>query len=487
MPFQDRLQEPRVDRMNRPQALEIDRVFGADALGETIEERAASSKRIFVRSQSQLAVYSERSKGLQMSAQWALRQFGFSTLLRAVDEGAVVISASLSEPARTLREQRETLGLSIKQIAKASRVAEEVVREAEKPGSVVPIRQLRSLAQLLGLNDEKISIEPGAGADHDLAYRLRTMKNSGQESRLSPSSVLNLAEAAWITSQQLDLELFLGHGTKLSAFEDKDPNYSYPTWKRGYELAEKTRNLLGIGAKEPIQSVRALVDDLGIPLIQAPMGPSFAGATVVNGEHRGIAVNTEGENTNVWVRRMTLSHELGHLLWDPREKLKHLHVDRYDTIVSSSISNVDVIEARANAFAISFLVPPDAVKEIIHAGGDSVSMVSEMMHLYGVGAAAAKYHLSNISKQWGADVEVSNVNSANLPSPSEDWSARENWTVDFFPIQGVPVGRRGRFSGLIASALKSGKISRDTAGSWLAVDPREIEGHCDDIIDLTMH
>ena len=473
--------------MTHPQASEIDRVFGADALGETLEERAASSKRIFVRSQSQLAVYNERSKGLQMSAQWALRQFGFSTLLRAADEGAVVISASLSEPARTLREQRETLGLSIKQIAQASRLAENVVSEAEKPGSVVPIRQLRSLAQFLGLNDEKIGVEPGAGADYDLAYRLRTMKNSGGESRLSPSSVLNLAEAAWITSQQQDLEQFLGRGTKLSAFEDKDPGYSYPTWKRGYELAERTRSILGIAANEPIQSVRTLVDDLGIPLIQAPMGPTFAGATVVNGEHRGIAVNTEGENTNVWIRRMTLSHELGHLLWDPREKLKHLHVDRYDTIVSSSISNVDVIEARANAFAVSFLAPPDAVKEIIRAGGASVSMVSEIMQRYGVGAAAAKYHLSNISKQWGADIDVSHVNLANLPSPNEEWTARENWTVDFFPIPGVSVGRRGRFAGLIASALKSGKISRDTAGSWLGVEPSEIEKHCNDIIDLTMH
>lgn len=473
--------------MTQPEASELDRVFGSDALGETIEDRAASSSRVFVRSQSQLAVYNERSTGLQMSAQWALRQFGFSTLLRAVDEGAVVISASLSEPARTLREQRETLGLSINQIARASRVAVDVVREAEKPGSVVPIRQLRSLAQSLGLNDEKISVEPGAGADHDLAYRLRTMKHRGQDSNLSPSAVLNLAEAAWIASQQLDLEQFLGRKTKLSVFEHKDSDYSFPSWERGYGLAEKTRSLLGIGATEPIQSVRALIDDLGIPLVQAPMGPRFAGATVVNGENRGIAVNTEGENTNVWIRRMTLSHELGHLLWDPLEKLKHLHVDSYDTITSSRVSNVDVIEARANAFAISFLAPPEAVKEIIRSGGDSFSMVSKMMSVFGVGAAAAKYHLTNISIQWGADVDVSNVNSADLPSPDDEWRARENWTVDFFPIPGVSVGRRGRFSGLIASALKAGKISRDTAGSWLGVEPSEIENHCDDIIDLTMH
>ena len=473
--------------MKNLQASDVERVFGPDSIGDTIEERAASSRRIFVRSQSQLSVYNERAKGLQMSAQWALRQFGFSTLLRAVDEGAVVISANLSEPARTLREQREKLGLTIKQIAQISRVAEEVIRNAESPGSVVPIRQLRTLAQFLGLSDEKISVEPGAGADRDLAYRLRTMKSSDRAGGLSARSVLNLSEAAWITSQQLDLEDFLGRKKKITSFSEVDSNYSFPTWQRGYDLARKTREILGIAPEAPIKSVRELIDELGIPLVQAPMGPSFAGATVMNDKSRGIAVNTEGENKNVWIRRITMSHELGHLLWDPQEKLKRLHVDRYETIVNSNILNVDVIEARANAFAISFLAPPDAIREIIRTGDDAASSVSEIMKRYGVGATAAKYHFSNISKQFGVSIDVSNISSADLPSPDQEWRAREDWTVDFFPIQGVSVGRRGKFSGLIALALRQGKISSDTAASWLGVAPEEIERHREAIIDLTLH
>lgn len=472
--------------MNLPQASDINRVFGDDAVGETLEKRAASSNRIFVRSQSQLSVHNERSKGLQMSAQWALRQFGFPTLLRAVDEGSVVISANLSEPARTLREQREALGLTVKQVAQVSGVTEGQIRKAEQPGTVIPIRQLRALAQSLGLSDEKISIQPGAGADHDLAYRLRTMKSSGNTARMSPSLVLKLAEAAWITSQQLELSDFLGQASKLDAFVEKDPNYSYPTWKKGYDLAERTRKIIGVDPVAPIQSVRAIIDQLGIPLIQAPMGLVFAGATVVNGEQRGVAVNTDGENRNVWVRRMTLSHELGHLLWDPQERLKHLHVDRYDSIATSYTSNADVIESRANAFAVSFLIPPDAVKEIIRNFGDSTAQVSEIMNTYGVGAAAAKYHLSNISKQWGVEIDVSNINYSDLPSPTETWNAQEDWTVDFFPAPGVSVSRRGKFSGLVAFALKQGKITPDTAGSWLGVEPAELHMHCDDIINLTM-
>lgn len=470
--------------MTHPQASELERVFGVGSLGETPEMRAASSKRTFVRSQAQLSIYTERSKGLQMSAQWALRQFGFATLLRAVNEGAVVISANLSEPARTLQEQREKLGLNFKQIARASGVAESLVRKAEKPGSIVPIRQLLSIAQTLGLNDEKISVQPGAGSDHDLAYRLRTMKNSRHKNGLSPSAVLKLAEAAWVTARQLELEDFLGEGEDFSAFFEKNPDYSPPAWKVGYDLAEETRKRLGLPLTEPIPSIRSVIDGLGIPLIQAPMGYNIAGATVVNGESRGIAVNTEGENTNVWIRRMTLSHELGHLLWDPHEKLKHLHVDRYETI-SGTVSH-DPIEARANAFAISFLIPPNAVKEIISSNNDTASMLATMMDKFGVGAMAAKYHLSNVSKHWGANIDVSDIALSDMPPPNETWNAREDWTVDFFPVPGVSVGRRGKFSGLIATALKRGKISRDTAGSWLGVAPSEIEMHCDDVINLTM-
>jgi Zn-dependent peptidase ImmA (M78 family) len=475
-----------VGKVTAPQHIELDRVFGSEAAGETIEERAVSSKRIFVRSQAQLSVYNERAKGLQMTAAWALRQFGFETLLRAVEEGAVVISANLSEPARTLREQRENLDLTFKQVAKASGLTEDQIRKAEQPGSITPIRKLRALAQSLGLSDEKISIRPGAGSDRDLAYRLRVMQRAGQDTKLSPSLVSHLAEAAWITSQQLDLANYLGQPHGLSQLEKKAADYSYPTWRKGYDLAEKTREILGINPVEPIKSVRALVDRLGIPLIQAPMGVVLAGATVVNGDDRGIAVNTEGENTNVWIRRMTLSHELGHLLWDPQEKLKHLHVDRYDVIRDASVSGTDVIESRANAFAIALLAPPRAVKEIIEKGGGPLSQIRDLMERYGIGATAAKYHLSNVARQWGGVIDVSSINQSELPSPDDSWNANENWTVDFFPVPGIPVSRRGKFAGLVTLALQQGKISFDTAGSWLGVDPRAVLDRSKDIIDITM-
>lgn len=486
MALSDRLKKARVDRVKKPQASDLDRVFGKDSVGDTIEERAATSKRIYVRSQAQLSIFNGRATGLQMTAAWALRQFGFPILLRVADEGGVVISANLSEPARSLREQREALALSVTQVARASGLTEGQVRKAEQPGSITPIRQLRSLAQALGLSDEKISVQPGAGADRDLAYRLRIMKHQGQETSLSPSLVSGLAEAAWITSQQLELAQYLEQPDYFSEFQEKDTDYSYPTWQKGYDLANRTREILGLDPIEPIASVRALIERLGIPLIQGQMGLAFAGATIVNGETRGIAVNTEGENQNVWVRRMTLSHELGHLLWDPQEKLKHLHVDRYEVIRSAGAPSVDVVESRANAFAISLLAPPQGVREIVANGQDVSSQVCELMDRYGIGPAAAKYHLSNVASQWGLTIDTSRVNQADLPLPNTQWTVNEDWTVDFFPVSGVPISRRGKFSGLVALALMEGKISLDTAASWLKADPDEISDRASEIVKLTL-
>ncbi len=157
-------------------------------------------------------------------------------------------------------------------------------------------------------------------------------------------------------------------------------DYARPAWKRGWELAERTRALMGVDPVAPILSVRALIDRINIPLIQAELGHTFAGATVQNGADRGIVVNIQGDNTNVWVRRVTLCHELGHLLWDPADQLQHLHVDSYQDI--STISETG-IEARANAFAIAFLAPPAAVREIVKLDIPAEEQVGRLMQRLG--------------------------------------------------------------------------------------------------------
>lgn len=458
----------------------LDRIFGAGATGQTAQERARVSTRRFVRSQSQLALMTDRAKGLEVSPETALALVGLDGLLHVIKSGAVVINPSLREPSDSFRIQREELGVTQNDLANATGLTVEEVIKAEQHGSISPIRKLVQLGQALGLDDEMISASELAGADRDLSYRLRTMRRA-RDIKLPASLVLKLSGAAWVISKQAKVADMLKPGIAPPDF-DKSDDYTNPAWKRGWELAEKTRNLLSLDPMKPIRSVRALIDHINIPLVQSQLGRTFAGATIQNGGDRGIVVNVDGDNQSVWVRRATLAHELGHLLWDPVNELKHLHVDRY---VDLQNRNETGIEARANAFAIAFLAPPKAVEKIIKSDAPVEEQVATLMNTFGIAATAAKHHLSNVSREWGREIDTTKVRGNRLPQPDEDWTSNENWTADVFVVRDVPMDRRGRFSGLIAAAALENRITLDYAASCLGIPSTNISQYLNTIIDLT--
>jgi Zn-dependent peptidase ImmA (M78 family) len=331
------------------------------------------------------------------------------------------------------------------------------------------------------LDDDRLSVTPNAGADHELAVRLRTLKGR-QQARLSAGLVLKLAESAWIVAKERQIASMLGDQPHLLDSFERSDDYAQPTWRRGYELAERARQLLGIDPLAPIPSVRRVTERLRVPLIQAELGQVFAGATVENANHRGIVVNTQGDNQNVWVRRMTLCHELGHLLWDPTHRLERLHVDRYSEIQAPQ---PEPVESRANAFAIAFLAPRDAVVAIIQKHSNAAAMLAELMSTYGIAATAAKYHLANIALEWGTPIDTTRVRSTLLPVPDHDWQVNENWTIDFFQPSSTPISRRGRFAGVVAVAAMSKIITLDQAASYLSVASEQLGPYLSDIAQMT--
>lgn len=461
---------------------DLDIVFGADVAGDTASERARHSTRWFARSQAQLAPYRTGMTGLQITAQAALELVGFEKLVEAVDKGAVVVNPTLDEPARTIREQREALEVTIADVSGALEISEKVVAEAEVRGTVTQIRTLLRIAQVLGLNDDLLSARPQADADRELALRLRTLRHD-RNAKLSASLVLKLSEAAWVISKQYRTLQLLGEEGKPTAAFRPDGDYGPPAWRQGFELADQTRKLLDIDPIGPIPSVRKIIERLGIPLVQVELGHTFAGATLQNGSDRGIVVNVEGDNTNVWVRRTTLGHELGHLLWDPAQKLQRLHVDRYRDL---NVRSMEPVEARANAFAIALLAPRAAVVAILQKPSRVSEKVAELMSTFGIAATAAKFHLANVANDWGQPLDTTRVRRDLLPVPSNQWTADENWTVDYFPIP-VPLSRRGRFAGLVALAAKQGLISLDQAAASLMVTTTQLDGHLDELIDVCVH
>lgn len=464
---------------------EIELVFGA-GLGELSPEKAAlSSNRRFVRSKSQLAIFekSRRPTGHVLTAWEAYKTYGIEILKEAVNYGSAILIPSKGAAENALRRRREELGLTsikaINSVASAAKLNTSAVQQAETLSAGNQIDLLEQVAFIMGLDERLIGFRESAGGDAGLAVRLKTLQSQRvdqpKSATLSARAVLTFAEAASVIRVQFRLQDWLGLTMGSRAFAP-DANYGSPThraWQVGYLLAEDARNLLKLGHM-PIESMRELVEDtLGIPVIQAQLPRAIAGATIsVNDSQgegvRGIVLNTMGDNENVWVRRATLAHELGHLLYDPDDHLENVRVDSYvANHRDPQEPGTDYVEQRANAFAIAFLAPLEEIRKTV---GESIQMgsVAEVMQKYGISYTAARYHIENaLYRNYVIPTETVDV------YPSDDQKAKENFTLDFFPTASTSIQRRGRFSGLVAACYERGFISEQTAAGYLSCSIEE--------------
>lgn len=440
------------------------KIFGSNARGDTLEEYAANSENKYVRSQVQLAIASEQAKGRKITAKEALDLYGLDILEKVAVDGSAPLVNSRDEPANTLRRRREDLKLDIRDIEKLSGLDTKVLKNLETPGKASKIRDIERVASLLALDERIVGFREQAGGDRELGVRLRELRSTVDAKTFDASSVLKLAEAGWIVSRQnelgrvlkIDVHPIVAKGTLQS------DDYSYVSAEKGYALAEKARAELGLKPDEPIVSIRELLErKLGVPLVQDKLTSRFAGATIANGSNRGIVVNEAGQNEKVWVRRMTLAHEIGHLVGDPDQRLNKLRVDSYDSLKGLA-NEADNVERRANGFAVAFLAPPSAVRAIAQQKSTSLDILETVMNTFGVSMTAAAYHIQNIAK-----LDVSSVHPRDIKDQSQEWVARENLTLDYFPINETPLNRRGRFASLVVRAEKLGHISDDTAATWL--------------------
>lgn len=424
----------------------------------SLKQRAQNSKRLFVRSQDALAFHSSEAKGLILTATQAC-EFPPEKLAQILEYGSAILPDAKQEPARTFREQREYLGLSISEVARAADVDKKLVELAESETSRSSIHDLAKIARALALDELKLATLPGAGADLELAVRLRA-----KDSHLTAQAVIDLSEAAWVIRQQLTLHPAQG----LKRFEPSG-NYgdsSYPAWLHGQYLARKARDILGLG-NAPIRSMRKLVEDMSIPVVQLNMPKRIAGATIAIHETRGIVANLDGDNRSPNVRRFTVAHELGHLLWDPPEQLRSLRVDSYDEIkeLSAKPEGHDPVESRANAFAIEFLAPAVEVVEIFKWKKSPDGAVNEVMEKFGISFTAAKYHVGNsVRNETGETLSFTGPVSSSDGVMTE-WNAAED--PAYFPIKGVRDSRRGEFAREVVRAEQTCRIHETLAASWL--------------------
>lgn len=441
------------------------------------------SPELFVRGKFEMARYEPGSAatGRRLTLHEVLEAYGEKVLPEIDEHLSAVLLRSVDAIESALRTQRMELGVTREQVASAASVPTGIVKEAETFPDGVAIRDLEHMAFVLGLDPARISSHERAGADPEFAARLGVLTRDGStpgETRLSPGTVLRFSEAASIIVAQSRLQDWLGKPREADRFEPS-PNYGPPAWRQGYELAAQAREQLGLGL-EPIRSMRELAENrLGIPIIQVELPPAIAGATVSVSGRRGILLNTSGANTNVWIRRTTLAHELGHLLFDPEERLKSVQVDSYEEMwrnTEETAGSQEDVGQRANAFAVEFLAPRESVRQLSDVAAVTAESIQKVMSRFGIGRVAARYHMGNA---WYGQVELPPESSIRAVPTYTDRAAE-----DFFPIEGTPGLRRGRFAVLVAEAVDAGLITADTAAQHLACSEKEFEKALPYLLDL---
>ena len=438
-----------------------------------------TSSELFVRGKYQLARYRPGSAatGRRLTEHEMLAAYG-PEVLSEIDERLSAVLLKCSDAIeQAFRSQRAALGVTRKQLATAASVDPKVVEYAENNADRLALRDLEHLAFVLGLDPAKLSVDERAGADEALGVRLRVLERdqaASGDTHLTPRTVLRFSEAASIIFAQSQLQDWLDKPREAEGFQPS-ADYGYPTWLKGYGLAEHARQHLEIGL-EPIPSMRELVEHrLGIPIVQVELPTAIAGATISSSGRRGIVLNTTGANTNVWIRRTTLAHELAHMLFDPEPHLSSVRVDSYERLkrdTEDPYYSQGVVEQRANAFAVEFLAPREAVKQLVpDVARVKAEAIGRVMHTFGIGRTAARYHVWNA---WWRQAELPSEPSIRA-TPTDEQKAAEDSLLDYFPIRAAPEQRRGRLALLVTEAFDTGLITADTASQYLACTEDEFE------------
>ena len=437
---------------------------------------ASDSDRKFVRGKDTIAVYRpEWNQTGHMLTRWeAEGAYGKRIIEEALEYSTAVLRETPNAIQDAFVKRRDDLGLGVHAVATAANLSIDIVTLAEAEPSKVAIQDLERIAFVLGLDERFVAFKKDCGGDAGLGVRLKVLQQEPSHATpLSERNAVLLSEAASVIRVQHRLQNHLQLSSELDEFAESADYGSpqNPAWRIGYALAQDARERLSLGDGS-IPSMRELVEQrLGIPVVQVEMNPRIAGATVTNTDEdgkevRGIVLNIAGENENVWVRRATLAHELGHLLYDPDDKLDKVRVDLYSDNRQNAETYAagDFVEQRANAFAIAFLAPVESVRRMVTTP-ITFEDVRNVMETFGISHTAAKYHIGNCRyRQYTIPETFPNA------TISDEWIAAENFTTDYFPLEKTPNQRRGKFAGLVASAHERGFISEQTAALYLASD-----------------
>jgi Zn-dependent peptidase ImmA (M78 family) len=173
-------------------------------------------------------------------------------------------------------------------------------------------------------------------------------------------------------------------------FSTSDYRYA---WEHGLEVAQWVREQLNFPPNATIDPQQILTD-LGVKVGEAVLSDSIDALATWGPEHGpAVLINASLKKRKFSPRRrVTLAHELGHLLLDREGALPVVDV------LSGESSGT--VEPRARAFAVELLLPQRIAFDAIAKDPESArEVVQRLMKRFGVGAEVAAWQVRNFGAE----------------------------------------------------------------------------------------
>jgi len=138
---------------------ELDVLFGSDSTGDTPEERAKTSRRMFVRSQDEIGEDRPTATGMKLTAEELVEIFDERILLDLASEGQTIIVCEYNEPAASITNCRNRLGWNQQELARRAGLTPDEIADAENSDTRTSIWTLDKICRVLCIDTRRISYE----------------------------------------------------------------------------------------------------------------------------------------------------------------------------------------------------------------------------------------------------------------------------------------------------------------------------------------
>lgn len=319
--------------------------------------------------------------------------------------------------ARKLRALREAAGLTPAQMADLLDEDEAALTLMEESRSALDPELFERWARAFGMTLEKLLSTDVTRAPASLLFRSLNpeviQELHARRAHFALGDFLrtcgDLAELAKLRHQKGAARTSLFHQLRK---HEPIPGEDSAMYRQAEQLADSVRGQLQLG-EGPIASMIAVVEhQLGIPIIWTTpdeVDTDIDGASTI-APMPAVLVNLVGGRERWWRTRMTLAHELCHLLFDAlsngeqQDEMVMFSPHRDGSRVAHGgyrryplPPTLERMERRANAFAAYLLAPGRTIRRLVsHSDATSERSIALLSQQFGIGRITAINLLQNV-------------------------------------------------------------------------------------------